>query len=423
MMPPRPSARRARSAAPGSRPRLGRATVAAATAALATAAGLGLAELAARRATANTRARIYRFSDERIYVPAPGAHKVYTRRRVGRGTLQIPMRFNRLGLRGPDPDPADSRPRVVVFGDSFVEARYVPEEETFAVRLEGSLTSLGRLAQVWNAGIAGYGPDQSFLRLDAELGELAPDLVVFVVYAGNDFGDLLRNKLFRVGDNGIERVHPVYGEVLRRSFAPRPGSALLDLVRSRFAREPRTSAAPRPIGGDRLESILDGALGAARDEHAELARGDLEVRYPFRDLYDADLSLEPGSPSARAKAELMRAILAAVVERARSGDVELLFVFVPHLLDTCPPLGEGELGRGGVDRKRWPDYVPSGKTDLLRSIAEEHGAPYLDLWPVFREHCAEQLYYTGVDDHWTARGQALAAEHCARRIDVGELLP
>ena len=50
--------------------------------------------------------------------------------------------------------------------------------------------------QVVNAGVAAYGPDQACLALEADLAAgLDPDLVVLCVFAGNDWGDLLRNKL------------------------------------------------------------------------------------------------------------------------------------------------------------------------------------------------------------------------------------
>ena len=420
-MKPSPAAH-APSAAPSpARGRRGRARWpgAAATGRVATAVGLGLCELVARSGQASGLARVYRFSPERIYEPIPDSVKVFKRRREGAEALTIPLRFNGLGLRGPDPDPDDDRPRVVVFGDSFIEGRYVVEEETFAARLEAALGERDRPAQVWNAGLAGYGPDQSLLRLEAELPRLDPDLVVFAVFAGNDFGDLLRNKLFRIGADGLERGVPVFTQELRRSFDAPRGLALGHMIRRRFGPTAPLLEDVQPVGSDRLERILSSALRSAREEFDELQRGDLRVHLPFRDLYDADLSLEPRSPSALAKAALMEGVLSAVAERARAAEVELLFVFIPHLLDACPA---GLLAEDGVDTERWPDYSPSSKTDLLSRIAEGTGTPYLDLWPPFRERCDEGLYFTKVDDHWNARGQAVAAELCAEAILAGGLL-
>ena len=49
------------------------------------------------------------------------------------------------------------------------------------------------------------------------------DLVVFAVYSGNDYGDPIRNKLFRIGADGrLERRHPTIAPALREEFEQRP---------------------------------------------------------------------------------------------------------------------------------------------------------------------------------------------------------
>src|SRR6185503_7481910 len=109
------------------------------------------------------------------------------------------VHVNALGLRGDEPEPtANGRQRIVVYGDSFVEAEFSPLAETFPKRLEARLRAAGVPLEVLNAGVVGYGPDQVCVRLEKELTQLRPDLLIVALASGNDYGDLVRNKLFRL---------------------------------------------------------------------------------------------------------------------------------------------------------------------------------------------------------------------------------
>ena len=120
---------------------------------------------------------------------------------------------NSQAFRGPEPRAADIR--VAVYGDSNIMARFSPWDETFTARLEAALVdelrskqtpgSPVRRVEVVNAGVDGYGPDQSYLKMQAELASLRPDLIVLDVFADNDFGDLIRNRLFAVRDGELIR--------------------------------------------------------------------------------------------------------------------------------------------------------------------------------------------------------------------------
>lgn len=37
--------------------------------------------------------------------------------------------------------------------------------------------------------------------MEDQIGPLKPDLVIFAIYGGNDFGDLMRNKLYQLDQN------------------------------------------------------------------------------------------------------------------------------------------------------------------------------------------------------------------------------
>src|SRR5688572_1592953 len=116
---------------------------------------------------------------------------------------QVEVAINSRGLRGPELPPRKTGRRVVVYGDSFVEARSTRMPDTFPAQLEAALRPrVPAPVEVLNAGVTGYGPDQALARLERDLVDLEPDVVVIVVYAGNDFGDVVRNQIYRLDGGG-----------------------------------------------------------------------------------------------------------------------------------------------------------------------------------------------------------------------------
>ena len=98
--------------------------------------------------------------------------------------------INSAGLRDDDDigvKPADER-RIVLLGDSLVLSVQVPFSGTFGEILERRLNARGDGVRyrVINAGVQGYGPveEQLFFRKIVDL--VQPDLVLPVVFVGND---------------------------------------------------------------------------------------------------------------------------------------------------------------------------------------------------------------------------------------------
>jgi hypothetical protein len=73
------------------------------------------------------------------------------------------------------------RPRVLVLGDSYVEAMQVDLEDTFLAHLERATG-----AELINAGVSGYATDNQLRAFDARDRRFAPDVVVLVFFVGND---------------------------------------------------------------------------------------------------------------------------------------------------------------------------------------------------------------------------------------------
>jgi len=182
---------------------------------------LGAAELTLR-AFLPIGQQSYRLDEELLFEPRPDSARFFVHR-PGQTPRFVIASVNSQGFRGPElrvPRPAR---RVVVFGDSFIHAEYAALEDTFASQLERQLVEGAEALEVVNAGVRSYGPDQALLRMQRTVDLLEPDLVVFAVYSGNDYGDPIRNKLFRIGqDGGLERRRPSLAPALREQFEQRP---------------------------------------------------------------------------------------------------------------------------------------------------------------------------------------------------------
>jgi hypothetical protein len=87
---------------------------------------------------------------------------------------------------GSIPAPADA-PRVLVVGDSFVEATAIEYERSLSGLLESDLTeSMGTPVRIVSAGVGGWNPNQYLYKTRMELERRAHELVIVFIYLGND---------------------------------------------------------------------------------------------------------------------------------------------------------------------------------------------------------------------------------------------
>ncbi len=113
---------------------------------------------------------------------------------------------NAFGYRGPAPTSLDKPPdtqRLLMMGDSFTFGWDVAEEETIAGRLRAMLADRKRAVEVINAGYHdGLSPDAYYAYLRREGIALKPDLILVVLYTGNDITDLGDNVWVSTDDSG-----------------------------------------------------------------------------------------------------------------------------------------------------------------------------------------------------------------------------
>ena len=127
------------------------------------------------------------------------------------------------------------------------------------------------------------------------------------------------------------------------------------------------------------------------------------------DTYDADVALQPGSETARAKRALMVAVLQELRVELELEGVDALAVVVPSAVDVDPSYPVRP------DSEIWPDYAASNLAGALSGCAQEAGWSVMDATPVLAE-LGTEAFEAGLDFHWSAAGQAATAELLEPRV-------
>ncbi|MDX2166730.1 MAG: SGNH/GDSL hydrolase family protein [Deltaproteobacteria bacterium] len=116
----------------------------------------------------------------------PNAHGWWTQEEH---EFVVPVQINAEGRRDLDrgvTKPTDAY-RIMLLGDSFVEALQVPIADTFARGLERRLSDTsGRPVEVVSMGVSGYGTASQYLWYRDVGRRYHPDLVLLSFYPGND---------------------------------------------------------------------------------------------------------------------------------------------------------------------------------------------------------------------------------------------
>ena len=357
----------------------------------------------------------FQLHDRYLYTLVPGVTREHRGLPVNGGSTFY--NINSRGFRGEEfaADP-DSVTRVVIYGDSFIHAEYTELENTLAEQLRKRLPSPeDSPVEVINAGVAGYGPDQVLRRVEDELSWLQPDALVVAVFTGNDYGDLIRNKIYRLNDADelVESDYEFSDEILLNARLDRSELILKKVLREAILNLKVMVGTEVFPPFDREEAV-ESALQTHLDEFREYIVDDnVTINNLRSDPYSADISTAPDSPSAVYKTKLMDRVVERIGKAAAAADVPLLVIGIPHPMDVL----DGDHASGFIRREKYPRYDASALTGNLGRITAQHGIPYVNLLPHFRSvDDPAGLYLLGGDDHWNDAGQALAAEVIARQL-------
>jgi hypothetical protein len=275
-----------------------------------------------------------------------------------------------IGFRDIDTEPPFD---AIALGDSFTFCDDVPVEECW-VRLVGEHTRLS----IASLGISGFSTMAEARVLNRYGKQLRPKIVLLGLFP-NDFNDNLR-------------------------FAEWIGSGHPDFWQWRKAREGRGPVRSWLASHSLSYRLLDAALRSGGDETLRYDKNGLSlILRTGRWLADQEQERD------REEAwRLMRKALLDIDRDAASIGAELVVVLIPSKEEVY----------WNVVRRDLPSSLASNEIDRPLQLVEEfcgrEGIPVCDLRPSFeREAELYRQLYLRVSGHWTAAGNALAAETIA----------
>ncbi len=151
---------------------------------------------------------LYRADPELIYSLRPNTRHAWVT-----AEFREDSTTNRLGLRNPELLEPGARRRILVLGDSQTFGHGVPDHAPYPRRLQALFEARGEAVEVVNAGMQGYGSDQSYKLFEQRLRGLEPNLVVFAHY-WNDIPENVSLALYLIEDGRLAELdatgHPLY---------------------------------------------------------------------------------------------------------------------------------------------------------------------------------------------------------------------
>jgi hypothetical protein len=312
--------------------------------------------------------------------------------------------------------------RIIVLGDSYVEALQVPLEDSFTALLEKTLNTNGSVTrfEVLPLGLMGSGTAAEYHRY-LKLGVLYdPDLVIVAFFTGNDF----RNNS-KVLNREITGFYYHFNEkhdlVLDRSLIDAYEESLT--YPKRLFQQLKTKSHVLTLISDRIYLFKRQLLEARIMEAARSNESAGDDKINTLDLF-SDLNIyRPDLPSAwRDTIEITKKIILNFKKSAEEHGSQFLLLGLSNAEQIHPDLGRKLKDQYSIEL----DYEQPDR--ILEEFARQNGVLFLKLMPAFREHHLKTgQYLHGFGDsyggHWNQAGHRLAAELIFKFLRDQHLVP
>jgi hypothetical protein len=275
--------------------------------------------------------------------------------------------------------------RILLLGDSFLEALQVRFEDSFPKLLEDRLRDSGiSNVEVINVAVSGWGTEDELAYLVRYGKRLEPDLVLVAMTLHNDVSDNLRERFYTLNDGRLQarpvRESPIreYLEIQAKGLIA-SHSHLFQLWRKYWYRNEIRNT------------------GRLLNQHVVQL-----------------LSNTSTGPMARGWQLTFQELSAIQIEGRRIG-AETVVVLIPLSLQ----LGREELVRSGASNSTSPRVTTDQKPqDVMIKFGSTHDIEIIDLLPVFKEwaEVAKKDLYLEGDGHWNRDGHLVSADSVASEL-------
>ena len=272
--------------------------------------------------------------------------------------------------------------RIAAVGDSFAAGLEVKRQYVFTDRME---EMLGPSWEVLNFGVSGYSPLHELLYFKERILAFAPDLVLLVIYARNDF-DEMRGLYYDERRSGPIAAIDRDGGLLARN-TPVP--------------------VPEHVGRE------EGPRGWFRITNLHLFNF-LQLRFKARERILVNSYPEvrhlnnPPTDHMREDYAILYAVLTEFSRLCSERDVALAVVYAPTILQIYPSKYWNKIR---VHQQLDGEYDIDMPNREIGKVAARLQLPYIDLGPPLRAGAVrgESLYFTW-NQHWNRSGHRVVSE-------------
>ncbi len=306
--------------------------------------------------------------------------------------------------------------RILIIGDSFVEARQVEEDETSHNVIEETLNEFAPSTlkfEVISAGSIAWGPAQELMYFRTEGKYYNPDLVLGFWYPANDLMDILPDH--RMTFEGTNCYAP-YFAICQGKFDPEPWFSAPGLS---------------PIQGNcsslkkGMASLLNRLYFSSRlYQRLEplLVKHQARIRYAYNFSPWLKDSTDPTLVYAY---QVTDGIYTQLASEANHIGAKVALVIAPlkeAIYDELDPAYHQELVARYPELRDGNPRLPNEK---LAEIMTSRGIPMLDLHSPFVTHlkAGGGVLYGHIDTHWNVPGNQLAGKLIAQWLIDEQLVP
>jgi hypothetical protein len=302
--------------------------------------------------------------------------------------------FNSVGMRDRE-HTVDKQPetfRILLLGDSFMEALQVPADSMLATLMERDLTrATGHPVEVINGGVSGWGTGDELRYLTRYGLAYHPDLVVVAMTLHNDISDNLRRDWYTMRDGVLVDRNPAPKSWLQFKVLELKAFLATHIQLYQLWRRVRH-------GGEMQQ------LGQALNSHV------------------VKLFTVPSPPDIALGWQLTDRLLAAIRDTSKSVGSQMAVVLLPLRYQLADTAFASLVKKAEMPPNRMGMYQPQ---IVIRRMADSLHIPVIDLLPAFQQWTAagKAPLYLDWDGHWNDAGHRLAANVVVQNLVAANLVP